>query len=535
MSLYWCNTCKIPIYKDKCPVCSQKADYLAQDVRPVFPEEVLLLEVLLHKRGELRGKAIWNAKGNRYLVDGKEMEFSLQHVLAEANIEQVRNLLEEEKRQSLDLLYEDFKNSIDLFVRANVEHFRELEYNSLEFIKKITNKYSERIPVVSFSGGKDSTVVSSLVRRAFGMPVVLHVFGDTTLEVPTTYEYVKRFRKINRRIPFFVPKSNHNFLHLCDQIGPPSRVMRWCCTVFKTGPIGDVIDRFAENKKILTFYGVRRSESTRRSKYEEVMDSPKIAKQIVASPIIDWMDIDIWLYLFTLGEDFNDAYRAGFSRVGCWCCPSNSDWSFLLAQILIPKEAEAWRNFLVSFAKRIGKPDPEEYIDSGNWKARQGGNGLEADYSIVKFEPCATEELARNYQLTRPISEEFYEYFKPFGVISYPTNQKLFGEVTILDRRNQQPLFTLLGNVGQTHLKVRAYQNEYFRLLITRVECQLKKYQACFGCGGCPAICPQKAINLIGSEYHIDEERCVGCLKCIAHYDQGCLAAKVTKTRRTPA
>ena len=31
---------------------------------------------------------------------------------------------------------------------------------------------------------------------------------------------------------------------------------------------------------------------------------------------------------------------------------------------------------LLDFANQIGKPDPEEYINEGGWKARQGGNGL---------------------------------------------------------------------------------------------------------------------------------------------------------------
>jgi hypothetical protein len=34
-----------------------------------------------------------------------------------------------------------------------------------------------------------------------------------------------------------------------------------------------------------------------------------------------------------------------------------------------------WHSLLVDFAMQIGKPDPEDYVDEGGWKARQGGNG----------------------------------------------------------------------------------------------------------------------------------------------------------------
>ena len=54
---------------------------------------------------------------------------------------------------------------------------------------------------VSFSGGKDSTVTSDIVRRAFSSNKVYHIFGDTTLEFPLTYEYKKRFAREHRVLP----------------------------------------------------------------------------------------------------------------------------------------------------------------------------------------------------------------------------------------------------------------------------------------------------------------------------------------------
>ena len=534
MSIYWCKTCKVPLHGKKCSACGKSGKYMAQDVRPVFPEEVLLMEILLHKRGELRGKSVWNTKGNRYYVDGERVDFSLQKTIEEWEPEQVRNVWEEEKRQILDSLNEQFVNQCERFARANEQHLQEIEFTALEFVNRVKTEYQNSIPVVSFSGGKDSTVVSSLVRRALGTPKILHVFGDTTLEMPNTYDYIKQFRTSHRQVPFFQPSSHHDFLDLCERIGPPSRVMRWCCTVFKTGPIGDLFERFGDSN-ILTFYGVRRSESVRRSKYQAVMRSPKIARQIVASPIIDWTDFDIWLYLLATGEPFNDSYRLGFSRVGCWCCPSNSDWSFFLSQIVFPKEAAHWRDFLIAFAKRIGKKDAEVYVDSGNWKARQGGNGMETNFGTVKFEPCATEDTARNYYLNKPILSQLYEYFKPFGTLDFDAGKSMLGEVYVKDRITGEPVLLLQGRKGQNHLKVVSLRKENLRLLLTRIECQIRKYQACFGCGGCPSICPAKAISLIGDDYVIDAKKCVGCMKCVAHFDQGCLVTKVTQTRRTPA
>lgn len=148
--------------------------------------------------------------------------------------------------------------------------------------------------------------------------------------------------------------------------------MRWCCTIFKTGAIQRKIKTLFRNKnKIITFYGIRRSESASRSKYERETEGSKITKQITISPIIDWMDFDVWLYMLTTKIDFNYAYRLGYARVGCWCCPNNSGWSEFLSKIHMPQQSERFRQMLIDFAKQIGKPDPEVYVDDGKWKARQ--------------------------------------------------------------------------------------------------------------------------------------------------------------------
>ena len=53
----------------------------------------------------------------------------------------------------------------------------------------------------------------------------------------------------------------------------------------------------------------------------------------------------------------------------------------------MPQQSERFRQMLIDFAKQIGKPDPEVYVDDGKWKARQGGNGVDyAKKTAVSFE-----------------------------------------------------------------------------------------------------------------------------------------------------
>ena len=414
----------------------------------------------------------------------------------------------------------------------------------MDYIKNSTKDYTAKDMFVSFSGGKDSTVTSDIVMRALSEPKILHIFGDTTLEFPETMRYVDRFKKEHPQTPVLSSRNkDKDFEKLCKLVGPPSRVMRWCCTIFKTGAIQRKIKTLFRNKnRIITFYGIRRSESASRSKYERETEGSKITKQITISPIIDWMDFDVWLYMLTTKIDFNYAYRLGYARVGCWCCPNNSGWSEFLSKIHMPQQSERFRQMLIDFAKQIGKPDPEVYVDDGKWKARQGGNGVDyAKKTAVSFEPCALEENAFNYELQRPISEQLYELFKPFGYLNFELGNKRLGEVYVT-RKDGRLVLKLQGRIGSTTLKVTIIDYKIdgaasVKAAEDKVKCQITKYQMCMGCRACESICKHNAIVIKEDkegnlDYKILDDKCVRCAECVNHYTAGCYMRKVLATKK---
>lgn len=537
--IYWCDTCNIPLYQKKCS-CGSKPRRMVSDIRPVFPEERLLLEILLKKPFAFLKDSVWNGSGNKYYVNGKRIDFSVKDLI-EVDAEEVRKQYEDLREQNT---YQYFDSYIKRFLEENRERYEEITAEATGYIRESTKNYKIQDMFVSFSGGKDSTVVSSLVMRALSEPKILHIFGDTTLEFPETMHYVERFKKEHPKTPVLSSRNKEkNFEELCELMGPPSRVMRWCCTIFKTGAIQRKIKAlFGDKDKIITFYGIRRSESASRSKYERETEGSKITKQITISPIIDWMDFDIWLYLLTTKIDFNDAYRWGYTRVGCWCCPNNSAWSEFLSRIYMPEQSKHWQELLVDFARRIGKPDAESYIRDGKWKARQGGNGVEyANKAVVSFKPCVLEENSFNYELQRPISEELYELFRPFGYINKNLGNERLGEVFITTK-NGNPRIKLQGRTGKTTLKVTIYDMHLdgaknLETAEDKIKCQLTKYQLCMGCKACESICKHNAIVIRDEKdgsisYHILDEKCVRCGECVNHYVGGCYIRKVLATKR---
>ncbi len=543
--LFWCKHCNIPTFNEICPICGNTGDYFSTDARPVFPEERLLLEILTGEPLKFIRDSVWNVSGNRYYVNGEKLSLTISN-LVKQDSDYVRNELK--KYEELNT-YEFFDKHIERWIEANKTHYNYIVTEAKNYINTISKAYlndNTNAVFVSFSGGKDSTVVSDLVRKALSNPSIIHIFGDTTLEFPYTHEYIDRFRSENKKTPILKAKNNEqDFFNLCELFGPPSRSLRWCCTIFKTGLIGEKIkNTFANCKNILTFYGIRRSESTSRSNYERSSVGKKIIKQTVASPIIDWIDYDIWIYILASKIDFNYAYRLGYTRVGCWCCPNNSQWSQFLASIYMPNLYKKFYQTLYDFALKMGKQDPDDYVINGGWKARQGGAGIELSKNVaIDFKPCATDNKSFNYVLNKPISYELYELFKPFGILNFEMGRKRLGEVYILDSNTKLPLIKLQGKLGTNNLKISVLntpiaQKTRIADIELKFKCQITKFQLCMGCHACENACRFNAINLhkngnsdIEYNYTIDSDKCVHCFECINHYSGGCYMRRVLLPR----
>ena len=361
------------------------------------------------------------------------------------------------------------------------------------------------------------------------------------MEFPLTIEYAKRFRKNNPMAIFKIAKNKEQeFYSVCEDIGPPARMLRWCCSMFKTGPITRVINSLYRDTTILTFYGIRKYESASRSKYNRVEDNAeaiKIQKQTVASPIFYWKDIDIWLYLLSENLDFNDAYRLGYDRVGCWCCPNNNERAQFLYRIYIPKQSEKWRDFLIDFAKKIGKLDPEVYVDSGKWKARQGGNGVSAAEDVkIQFTNCTTEDNAKVYKLFKPIDESFLGMFIPFGIIAKELGRKIINETIILDPNTNIPIISIQPFKQDDYdfsVKIKTMNVDKHDNLQRMIGYQIRKYNACRKCLKCESLCRFGAISIMGDEYQINPEKCRHCKMCVTakYLEGGCMMDKYLRTK----
>lgn len=432
-------------------------------------------------------------------------------------------------------LRRDPEETVALVAEANSLRLAVLEEEAVAFLREVREQHPDLPLVVSWSGGKDSAVASELARRAFPDERITHVFADTTIELPSTYDYLRTFRKANPAIPFLIGAPARDFFELCREIGPPSRIQRWCCTTHKAAPLADVLRAVGGQGQVLCVTGVRSSESVRRQGYGRVSNLAKIGPQIQVNVIAGWSDLDVWLWQVAHGGKTNSGYLFGLDRVGCAHCPANATWSEMVMGGLYADLSAFWTSFLTEVFERADVADPSNYVSSGRWKGRATGNVGASRlpgghvYDIETL-PCQDDDCATSYELAVPFDlERLMELLRPFGDVSADL------------RRPEAGYYDVVGPWGTFGLRAIPYWQRIRvvfdspttrRRLEGTLRLQFRKLQACVGCGGCAALCPQDAIIAVGEAYRIVPDRCNHCLECARGLRAGCRAADSLHVRK---
>lgn len=206
---------------------------------------------------------------------------------------------------------------------------------------------------ISFSGGKDSTVLLDLVRQDF--PDIPAVFVDTGLEYPEIREFVKTVDNVE------IVKPEINFRKVLDKYGYP--------VVSKevSQKIYDIRNTKSEKLRNKRLYGDDKGNGKLPEKWKFLIDAPfKISnkccdamkkrpfKQVMknytgvyigtmaeesrlrttsylktgcinykgghATPLSFWNEKDIWVYIKKYNLSYSRIYDMGYKRTGCMFC-----------------------------------------------------------------------------------------------------------------------------------------------------------------------------------------------------------------------
>ncbi|MDO9549457.1 MAG: aminotransferase class V-fold PLP-dependent enzyme [Methanoregula sp.] len=241
----------------------------------------------------------------------------------------------------------------EVAIEKNKFHLKNLERHAIRAIKQHIN--DRPTANVSFSGGKDSTAVLHIARKA---GVNKAFFIDTGLEFPETIAFVES-------TGVEIIRKAGDFWQAAEKAGPPGKDNRWCCKLQKLHPLKLYL---ADVGPCVTVQGNRWYESWNRAGLDETSQNPANPLQLNMSPIRHWRALEVFLYLWWQNVPTNPLYDKGLERIGCYLCPAMLESEYEELRVLQPEYAKRWDEFLYRWAAKKGLP--EEFCSWGLWRWR---------------------------------------------------------------------------------------------------------------------------------------------------------------------
>ena len=206
---------------------------------------------------------------------------------------------------------------------ASAEFLNQKASLSMEIIKEAYDRFGDKVGL-AFTGGKDSSVLLDLTRRAFDGKIPFKVITiDTSAEFPEIREFIE---KLKQAWGFdLLTYSNKEAI----KAGYPiAKDKADCCNALKTMPLKQSI-KDLHLKAMMT--GIRKDENEARAN-EVYFSKRKDPHHFRVHPILHFTEADIWSYIKLNNLPYCKLYEEGYRSIDCAPCTQKTTMDKSIAE-----------------------------------------------------------------------------------------------------------------------------------------------------------------------------------------------------------
>lgn len=383
--LLWCPNCDLALLHDTCGICHQKTSNKIDLKFPCNPRPIMAHDEKMFTSVGFNWPMDYSIMLNAYKLP-EHWGWEIIHggkVIGDIIQAHANSKFQFIAKEPIDLSTIGKRNvTIDQVINANSKHLDYLEKEAIAF----TNSYKQRmkiiIPVLGFSGGKDSVVLAHIISKTkFARAYLCQI--NTGIEPKSNEVFSKGFLKNYKKFNIKLYHSKDIFWRAIEKLGPQAFDFQWCRTILKNlaaqrekrdrrlviaGWLSNIVDT-----KVLVLHGARNREEPERVPIARTLKlsaqnaiMPKAVAQTVF-PLAKFTDLDIWMYIHSRGLPVNPTYTEGKTqRQLCSFCFEKNDYEFENDIKEFPDMYSKLEAALRIWQKKLNFPD--EWVTKRLWR-----------------------------------------------------------------------------------------------------------------------------------------------------------------------
>jgi len=335
--LRWCPACLSYLVTEACtcPHCNTQTDavplsvpcdiwillgedfrFIQESLRQVFQRELPDEALLLGNWGLLDNRSFWEI-----IYQGKKI--LTVHFDGERRTDWRYIPTEDLSRVDFERPVTSLHSQIEDLIELNAQRLRDLEQQSMAVIEETYDVFPS-LPLIYFSGGKESMVMAEMFRQLQIKCNLLLVLAG--MDQPDDVAFFKEtLVPYLEAIPFFhlhvYAQDPEMFFTLAGQKGALSAKDPWCRKDLKMPLKHRATRALYGDAYFVAYEGSRKYETNYRRRFGTVNFPANYPNQLWVHPNGHWTGLDLWLYIFKNQLQISPVYFKGFQKTTCWCCP----------------------------------------------------------------------------------------------------------------------------------------------------------------------------------------------------------------------